>query len=247
MNKQSGLSITELLISLFLASFIGSLMIQIYITDKKHYLIIQRELQTNSDIHWVSELLKKSIRSAGFTPCIGLDQLAVFDHRDHTKAIKSMEINSARDLIHINRMNDHFGEVTQIISSTRIELSSNTALTKLRPIIISDCTHAEIHLVQQVYHLNQKTQLILKEPLKFSYESQVFVGEWLEEEWFIKLNAQGIRALFCKQLQHTEELTELIHSLVIKRKKLQHKQGIEVIMGLAKEKQHSLIVTVRGT
>jgi len=59
-NKQSGLSITELLISLFLASFIGTLMIQIYITDKKHYLIIQRELQTNSDIHWVSELLKKN-------------------------------------------------------------------------------------------------------------------------------------------------------------------------------------------
>ena len=246
MKKQSGLSSTELLISLFLASFIGSLMIQIYITDKKHYLIVQRELQTNFDIHWVSELLKKSIRSAGFTPCIGLDHLTVFDHRDHTHAIKSMKINPAGDLIHINRMNDHFEEVIHITSSTRIEVSSNTALTKLRPIIISDCTHAEIHQVQEVYHLNQQTELILKEPLKFSYESQAFVGEWLEEEWFIKINAQGKRALFCKQLQHTEELTELIHTLVIKKTKFQHKQGVEVMMALEKEKQHSFIVRVRG-
>ena len=79
---------TEILISLFLATFILTVLTQFYLSNKRHYIDTQKQLENHLDLQWVRELLSDSIRRAGFTPCVGIRQLRVIDSRNFKRNIK---------------------------------------------------------------------------------------------------------------------------------------------------------------
>ena len=71
----------------------------------------------------------------------------------------------------------------------------------------------------------------------FSYTGTTYIGEWLEEKWFIKNNA------LYYHLWQSEELTPLVHSLQTTKKQ----NLLEITMELETNQTHQLKVAVRGS
>ncbi|PWY55905.1 prepilin cleavage protein [Legionella qingyii] len=247
MKKQMGLSLTEVLISLFLASVIMTELIQLYLESKHQYLETEKILAMRFDLQWVSDLLSDSIRRAGFTPCLGLDRLQTIDRRNHHNKIRALNIsNYPNQFIQINRMNEHFAKIVKIQNSTGILVQNSVIFHKRRPILIADCEHAEIQEIFDIEPQSEHLLITLNKPLYFSYNTSPYVGEYLEEKWFIKNNANHEDTLHY-QLVHTEEITPLIHFMHTRNRRVKEKQFLEISMGLDENKTHELRVLVRGS
>ncbi|WP_454781136.1 PilW family protein [Legionella sp. WA2022007384] len=246
MKKQMGLSLTEVLISLFLATVIMTELIQLYLESKHQYLETEKVLAIRFDLQWVSDLLSDSIRRAGFTPCLGMDRLQIIDRRNHQNTIRALRIgNHSEQFIQVNRMNEHFAQIVKIESRTRIWVQSSAIFHNKRPILIADCDHAEIHELFDIEPQGEQLLISLNKPLFFSYNSSSYVGEYLEEKWFIKNNVHHEDTLHYK-LVHTEEITPLIHFMHTRKRNVKEKQFLEISMGLDENKTHELRVLVRG-
>lgn len=246
-NNQSGIGLSEVLISLFLASLIMTTLIQLYVSNKRQYIEAQKLLGVSFDLQWISDLLSDSIRRAGFTPCLGIEQLKAMDRRSFKKNIPALIIaQNPEQLIQVNRMSESFTRVIDILSPTRLIVSDGNLFKELHPVLIADCEHAEIHQILRVDKLEKSYLVILTQPLMFSYTPSVYIGEWFEEKWFIKQSDKKKTALYYK-LFHTEELTPLIHSLAIKKKHINEKELITIVMGLDNNKAQQIVVAVRGS
>jgi prepilin-type N-terminal cleavage/methylation domain-containing protein len=247
MSNQSGISLIEMLISLVIASIIMTTLVQLYISNKRQYNEAQEVLEVSFDLQWVSDLISDSIRRAGFTPCLGIEQLEAVDRRDIKRVLQGLKIEQApRQSIQINRMSEFFTHVTDIQSPTQLVVSHSIIFKEQHPILIADCDHAEVHKLLRVDKIAKGQLLTLAKPLMYSYPTKAYIGEWFEEQWFIKANAKKNNSLHYKLFQ-TEELTPLVHSLQINKKPIHDKTLIEIIMGLDKSKSHQIMVAVRGS
>lgn len=247
MNRQSGFSLSELLISLFLASIILTTLIHMYLMTKGQYLEYQKVLEERFELQWVSDLLTDSIRRAGFTPCLGIEQLKTVDRRKIDETLWGIKSeNNSRSFIRINRMSDVFSERASFLSPTELVVHSSVVFNERRPLVIADCNHAEVHQILKVEQREGGQHITLVKPRRFNYKQPLYAGEWLEEQWFIKTNSQHINSLHY-QLAQSEELSPLIHSLWTTQKKIRGKKVLKVTMGLEHDKTHEFIVVVRGT
>lgn len=246
MNYQRGMSLSEVLIGLFLSSLIIIITTQFYLSSKKQYLEAEEILSKNFDVQWVIDLLSDSIRRAGFTPCLGVDQLIAIDRRKKDERIEGLKVrNPPQQLIHISRMAEQFSQVKQIKNTTEILVEYSSFNIK-RPLLIADCEHAEVHNIQYISVQHDNVLLTLAEPLKFHYSDLAYVGEFLNEEWLIKKNIKNESALYYHS-QHIEEVTPLITSLHSDLKQSQGKHLVKIIMGLSDASNQELSVMMRGT
>jgi hypothetical protein len=247
MNRQTGMSLVEVLISLFLSSILIVTLTQMYVNTKRNYLGIQKTLDTNFDLHWVSDLLKDSIRKAGFTPCIGIDLLETRDMRRLKNISSAIQINnSSYPSIQINRMNEVFSELISIQNPNTLIVSKHGPFDVKNPVIIADCDHAEVHQLIRTAKLSKGYLLTLAKPLHYSYSVPAYIGSWLEEQWFIKHNKSGKPALFYK-MHHAEEISSLIHNMRIERQLIHNRQLIRIELDLDEAQTQKVLVAVRGS
>jgi prepilin-type N-terminal cleavage/methylation domain-containing protein len=228
-NKKPGFSLPELLISLFLISLISSVLISSYLFNKQQYLALHEQLDLNFEVQWIHDLLADSLRRDGFSPCLPVDQLLVDDRPKQSG-------------LFVHRMSEQFGELIHVLSPNLIQVTEEALLYPKQALLIADCEHAEIH---QIVHLEKTAHgslITLAKPLQYSYPSVTYVGRWIEEEWLIKPNRQGIKALYYNK----EELSALIHALSYEKKQIQGKTVFFLTLGLEHDKTHHLRVVVRS-
>ncbi len=241
---QAGFSLSELLVGLLLSSIIMTALIQFYLGNKRQYVLAEQILATQFDVQWVSDLLSNSIRRAGFTPCVGIDYLTVVDRQHFDKKVNALKIEDQG--LQVNRMSESYSQLIRIVGSSQLIVSNDAPLNEQRPLIISDCKHAEIHQVFSIEKMGTHYLITLTKPLIYSYAASAYVGEWLEEKWFIQKDKKGKSVMYYKLFQ-TEELSSLIHSMQIKMQTTNHRTVLEVVMGLDNTVIHRLIVAVRGS
>ncbi|HAT1658025.1 TPA: prepilin-type N-terminal cleavage/methylation domain-containing protein [Legionella pneumophila] len=246
MRRQTGFGLSEMLISLFLASIITITLTQIYIRSKPQYLKAQELLEINFDLLWISDLLSDSIRKAGFTPCLSVEKLKTYDSRHAEREIINFQIeNMPQAQLRINRMSDVYTEVINFMSPTQVVIQEPVISNIKHPLIISDCRHAEVHTVSKIDKLNNGYQITLKKPLKFRYDEIAYLGEWLEETWFTKQNEKCEKTLHYKLFQ-TEELSPLIHEFYVARRIVKQRPVLDFTIGSDKEKFRKISVSVRN-
>lgn len=208
MHSQKGAGLTEMMIGLFLASLIMTALMNHYICVKRHYVHLQAAMDDAMELQLASDVLRNSIRQSGFTPCLRIDHLISLDHRSGHENIVAFETGSE---LSINRMNPYFDSVLNIVSPTQVVATHENTIHAARAILIADCYHAEVILVTEINHRPTEQVITLNNPLIFTYQPPVYIGEWLHERYFI--GPQG--GLFYKQ-NHAEELTSVITSMSAK-------------------------------
>ncbi len=244
--KQRGLGLTEIVIGIFLASIIMTALMQHYLKCKQQYKHSQKLLETAFELQLVSDLIRDSVRSAGFTPCLSINALKTIDRRSDKRNLTALEIISRKSqTLHSHRMSENFASILEFLDPRSLLVTSEADFLKQQTILIADCYHAEVQEILSMQKSATGTLLTVKKPLAFTYTNPVYVGEWLEEAFFVQKNRRNKLALFY-QLDHTEELTSLVNHLTILRKNSLGKTFLQVILSLDKAPEIHLEVSVRA-
>lgn len=209
-NKGFGLS--EVLISLFLASLIMSALINHYLCTKKQYQHIESHLEQAYELQLVTNLLRNSIYRAGFTPCMSINHLTTVDRRNGHNNLRGLESPNPSELI-INHMSEQFDTLIGIINKDALSIP-RTFIPENHPIIIADCNHAEVQKIIKVDQFSNYQIVKLAKPLAFDYQPPIYIGEWLEERYFIRSKNPNKPTLFYHQ-KHTDELSAYIQSMAV--------------------------------
>lgn len=215
MSRQYGVSLTELMISLCLSSLLMMALIQTWLTGNRHYNQSQIILEQGFELQLVNELIRDSVRLAGFMPCIGITHLIAKDRRDKPHPLVAVDLISDNShSITLARMGEDFVNVLQQIGPSRLLVDKGHSFNIGNAIVIADCYHAEVHVVADSKKTPRGWIVSLEKPLDFDYILPFHLGEWLEERFFIQKNREGKSALYYGT-NHTEELTDQVNDLSI--------------------------------
>ena len=212
MNKQQGVGLPEVMISLLLSSFIMIVLMNQYLNLKQHYLYLQSAMDEAMELDWVVDFMRDSIRQAGFTPCSNMNYLVAVDQRDPHQVVSLSAFDIGSGLT-IHRMSPSFNLLLNKNSASQLVITRTHAISDDKPIMIADCYHAEVQNVMRVRNTSDRQVLTLASPLAFTYQSPVYVGEWLQERFYLR----SPRGLLYKR-HHAEELSPLIKTMKLSQK-----------------------------
>lgn len=241
-STQNGVGLLEIMVSLFLASLIMTGLIQHYISTKQHYAYLESVLDDATELQLAIDYLRNSIHQAGFTPCLSINQLMTLDNRDIYKPLIAIDLRQGtRPILQINRMSAYFDTITSFTSASEIVTSHITSLHPLHPIVIADCHHAEVHTIREISHTKTMQFITLNSPLVYQYEEPIYIGEWVEEQFFVR-NTGG---LFYYR-HHTDELTRHVTSILPTVQDTATGLVVHVILGLDHERRLQIDTRVRA-
>ena len=239
MNNK-GVGLVEILISLTLSCFIIILLQRHYLSVRQQYIYIKSALERNMEVKLASLLLRKSIREAGFTPCLGVENLSTIDDRNH-KSLRALNItDSSNSVLQLNRMTTNFDMVKDIKSPETLLTTANNILNSNNILIISDCYHAEVKSILAAKHIGNMQLLTLTTPLNFIYKDPIYIGEWIEEK-FYTLNQKSLYY----DVNHAEELTDVVKKLNAKITTQNGRKLLSVVLKLDNDKSLTIDTMVR--
>ena len=232
MRHLQGIGLFEVLVALFLSSFIMIILMSQYLIAKKQYHHLQTNLEQRIDLQLVSEFMRESIRNAGFTPCLSIDSLVSVDLRDKPKPLVAIDLSADHhEQFGINRMSGQFDSLLEIENPMQLFITATEPLYPNESILIADCYHAEVQALREVVHLSHNQRIRLSKPLAFRYQEPIYVGPWLEERYFIRRDKVGRPSLFFKA-QRAEELTSAVHSLSVQLTQYHGHSLVKIRLGL---------------
>lgn len=243
---QVGLGLPELLIALLLSSFIMTGLMHHYLATKKQYSDIQKKLERSVDLQLVINLMRENTRQAGFTPCLRIDHLVTRDQRTKSQSLVAIDYGlNPRPWLRFSRMSEHFETVFDVINSNQLLTSNIKTLHHNQSVLIADCYHAEIQKISKTESAFNDQVLTLNKPLAFQYRQPIYVGEWLEETYFIRLGHGGENSLFY-QYHHPEELTTAVHNFSAHVIKDKEHTFLHIILDLKKAPAIEIETMVRA-
>jgi hypothetical protein len=212
----NGFGLVELMLGLFLGTVLLSLMTRHYLLIKQHSNATTNTLAKAYDKLLIGELLRKSIHHAGFTPCAPLHEiLGPQNPGNATYEVIALPGKNNKAL-QIARMSEVFSLVTQIISASQWVVSSGFTMKPNEKVMVADCFHAEVQTIQSVRAVHGGTQISFKKSPHYHYVSPVYIGAWLEEQFYIHSNTKGQRAFYYRLGNHAELLSTFIDTMTVK-------------------------------
>lgn len=241
-KHQHGFGLIELCISLLLVSCIMSGLMQHYLQVKRQYQLTQTTIEEAVELQSVGEWIRMSVRKAGFTPCMAIPQLGTIDQRNGKTNLTALNVSEG--VLQINRMSDDFVTLSSLPTQGDLHIPSHHLFQYDHPLLIADCYHAEVQQVAAIYQTTYGQWIKLNKPLAFRYQAPIYIGQWLEESFFISRNKGGVHSLAYK-LHHTEELTPLVHSMTIDKQQHAGHTFVHIIFGLTDGRLHEVSAEAR--
>ena len=237
-----GFGLLEILIGLMLSSLILIMLGRYAILIQNQATHINNLFAEDIELRRVTDMLRTSIWQAGFTPCLNVDRLISIDQRKSPTFVHAIDFI---DGININRMNPRFSEIISWDDRQTITLDKHTKIMLDHAVIIADCEHAEVQSISSIYPGKNGTKLRLERASAFTYTPPVYVGEWIEERFFVQKKSGKVSALFYKW-HHVDRLTDLVHALSAQAINLPLGRLIKVTLGLDQSKTLDVYATVRA-
>lgn len=212
-RKVAGFSLTELLVSFFISTLLILVLTQHLLSMSRQHYHVHAMLDQTMELQWVLDVMRDRVHHAGFTPCRRLDHLVSTDTREWPESLLPIEIDQGDPAkLNLRKMNETALMQIKIKTSTVLFVNKSDKIISLRsdrPVLIADCTHAEVHDIASIESARGGSVVTLKKPLVFDYSPEVYMGEWMSESFYFK------KALFYKQ-HRTDKLTSQIKSMVFK-------------------------------
>ncbi len=239
-ERERGSTVLEYMLGLTLALAIMSVLIQQYLQIKHQCYTAEQAIAQTARLQVVFDLLRRRGHQAGFTPCLPIKRLMTFDQRNQhnlpTLLLESIPVPK----LSFYRMSSSFGQLQPISGSGQFELIGEPISNPNHPVIIADCQHAEVHDAYQI----SGRHIQFSHALRFNYQPPIYWGEWLEETFLVKPNAQGQSALWYQQHQHMDELlpgVRALHGQLISR---QGQQVLVLKLDVSPNKPMPLVIRI---
>ena len=212
MNRQKGVSLSEVLVGLVLSSFLIMLLMNQFAAMKRHYMYAEKKLLHTLDEQLIVDLMRDSIRQGGFSPCLAIEYLSTIDCRSGQKGLTSIDIQSTEPHgFQMNHMSARYNFLLKKTADDRLKITHDLLMTPGRPVLIADCSHAEVHTIHHVDVGHDFQDIMLDKPLKYTYTPPVYVGEWLEEHFFVRND----KPILFYQLGHVDALSNDVKALSV--------------------------------
>lgn len=203
-KRIQGFYTLELMIALLLSFVILAGLNQYYGIGRYQHQELYKQIDISFDLVMVEQLLRQSIRRAGFTPCLPLDSLVTDDGQGRT--LRTYQIDPSGTSLTLSGMDN---TIFAVQSTHKAQIQVNERFKAGHTYLIADCYRAElIHPIQF-----ESSFWILKAPLKFKYVPPVYVGLWLKEQFAM---TKRPRARLMYVHDHPEELTLYVRELAVK-------------------------------
>lgn len=239
MVRRQGVTLVELLISLLITSVMLAVLINYYLSSKRQYLEAQKALSASYDLQLITELLRNSVRHAGFAPCVTINWLKIYDARNpRHQPVALATAYGTRRALHIERMSEMFSVMVDNPRMNHLLLPDSNFTVK-QTILIADCFHGEITRIASMHKLGKQVAITTQSPLHFTFIKPIYVGAWLEEEFFVQKNTQGEMALYYS-LDRAEELSNQVQELTAQL--LANNNKWLMVLTLAVQKRQPLII-----
>ncbi len=209
--KMKGFNLVELSVSMALTLIVLSVLLQQYVQVKQYDDKLYASIEEVMEIYSILGLMRDRIQHAGFTPCQSLDYLK--HSTDDLNKINFASLTLLPHQIVSRRMGEPFSSALTL-SANRIKLMKNIQCSPGDKVVIADCEHVEVRLVKQIEQGTKGIEMELQHPLTFSYRSNLYVGPWVEERFFMKPSKLG-DSLLIYQTKHSETLSIQIQNMMI--------------------------------
>ena len=242
--KHGGFGLVELMLGLLLGTCLLSLMLRHYLTIKQHSLDTAKVLAQAYDRQFITELVTTSIAQAGFTPCGPIRWLTGRDS-SKTESLEAVRLNVGnKKALQISRMSEDFSVIVDTLSTHELLVEADAGLKSQEQVLVADCFHAEINTIQSIKREGLVLRVSLKNPLHYVYTAPVYIGEWLQERFFVEKNKKGATALYY-QVIHPEELSDQIKDFSAQLARLGDKQLVSIDFVLEQGKTWHMETAVR--
>jgi len=240
MKRQSGLSLIEWMIGLFLGSCLLIIIGRHHLTTSHYTQTSLTRLTDLNDRLLISDLLITSVQQAGFTPCASTQNLIM------TPAFPPIElIQGNKQGLQVTRMSEAFTTVAAPPSSNELMLTEDLSLKRDDMILLADCFHAETLKVQQIRRVQQQWYITFQGLLQYPYTQPIYIGKWLNERFYLQNNAQG-QPIFYYQIKHPEALSRSIKKIELSLNSFEEHPLIHIKFINAQHNEWSISARVRA-
>jgi len=189
MRLQKGFSLAEILIASLISSLLLSLSMHQYLAVKKQLWHAERVVEKSLALQTAVDLIRYSVRRAGFTPCMGLQHLDA----SPKSQFGAIELNpEGVSGFRTHRMDDDFSFVKKTLNKTTLLVASSAIFYAGDVVLIADCYHAELREITAVHHHLEGVLLTLNTPLTYAYIETYYVGRWITESFFVRAHHMGL-------------------------------------------------------
>lgn len=182
-----GFSLLSALFTLIFFSMCAGLIMENYLQIKKRMMLDHHLIKQYMNQLYIQSLLREKLHLVGYTPCMNIKNLELFDHRNNATKIDSIE--------YIDRINQLNNQNSRLGFKIKY-MQPNNIKNNIANIIIADCFHAEIFSGKYWYAHQSDENLY-----RFKYDNHYMLGTWNEESYFIKNNT-----LYFQSHGHSERL-----------------------------------------
>lgn len=220
-NNLRGFSLSHVLISLMLSSFILLTLFKMYALIKSNYRFQTKRLRQRQELLLVIAELRQAISHAGFSPCVNLQSIihdqdligVSITHSDSPNlppAVKKRVLKGS-DVIHVSRMDYSFSTVSPLGEQT-VLLNKRLDVKPKTQIVLSSCAQYQLATVARVTHLKHQTEIGFNQVIKPQLREGAYFS-LLVRQWFYvgKNSRQGIS--FYLYEGRSEELSNKIIGL----------------------------------
>ncbi|WP_367607334.1 hypothetical protein [Legionella sp. W05-934-2] len=175
------MSLSELLISLFLSTLLGSLLLQQYVslsenTNRQLTLFKHQFEQT-----LLSKLITDSIHQAGFLPCGSQSTFDIWD-ASQSQWIKQQALITKPQQLIATYMDKNFQPLASDYSSMPV-VAKAIGLSPNHAILLTNCRYSELNLIQSVKSMGSQYQIVLAYPSRFVIDEDSYIGLWHQDNF----------------------------------------------------------------
>lgn len=241
MTRSAGVSLSEVLISLACSSFLIVIVMHQYLSVKFNYQQISLNLERAFEMQLISDFMRETLRQAGFTPCLGIEHLVTSDTRESLKKLHAIELGSPHEGggFQVNYMSPLYDELVKQASLTEWLATETHPIRSNKPVLISDCTHAEVHLIKSVRREDGLQRVFFERPLNAVFVPPIYIGEWIEERFSTKTGTLYYETL------HREALSDAVTHLAVSVSSNRLEPVVHVGLSLDNQQQVNLDTAIR--
>lgn len=215
LKKSAGNTLVELLIVVTLSLLLISFLFEMYTASQRGYQlqIALNHLQDNAKT--AIDMLNSDIRKAGYIGCSRLtNNFPVISYSPYllTSQTKLMGKDEEISIQHMEFPGLVLKELLQ--DNSTLYVSNEINVHKKDILVISDCQHAELFQVENVYSTSEYQKITTFFPLHNQYKENAEIGHLIKNRYFVaKTNRKDkmglpIYSLFVEDIKNKTELVE---------------------------------------
>lgn len=226
MNKITGVTLIELIISIILSLFMTISIAGLYLTIHKTLLAQTALMNIHENMQIILQRFHSSIAAAGFIGCAKLtNQFPVASYppinisQDNMiSAYKDSEMKAGTDAITIMSASAAYAKLTESMEDlAELHVSDEPHFVKENVLLISDCLSADIFTIKKITKIKKQQIIQTVQPLSKKYPEDAEVRLFEVNKYFVAKtsrydsNGLPIYALYLKDIYSRK--TELIEGV----------------------------------